>query len=170
LDGDRRGRRGYGRNSSRKIEEEERSAAMGWFRCIVGALLGVSVLAGAGFGGDAGIVESKLRAKYGARKVTVKGKVVAAGDWPLTVHVDLIDAEDRVIASTSDSLRAPDGSSSFQIELTPTMGKRFEREDVMRARVRYWVRQGKKKEEGAGTVALVKICPNLMKRKRWWIW
>lgn len=126
-----------------------------------------ALLAGTAYGADAHMVQSKLRAKFSGEKITVKGKVVGSGEWPLGLRIELVDGQDNEIASASDSLR---GGESFQIELAPAKGQKFERADFLNARVRYWVRRGRKEEE-SGAVALAEICPNLVQHKRkWWPW
>ena len=140
---------------------------MSWtWRSALAAFLIGSVLVGAASGAEPEVLPSKLRAKFGGKKITIKGKVVAAEDWPVTLRVELLDPQDRVLSSASDSLRPPD---SFQIELTPMRGKKFEREDLAEARVRYSLIRART-VQGEQTVALGKICPNLAKRKHKWWW
>ena len=131
------------------------------------AMLFASVFAVAAFGADAQVVASKLKAKYSAKKITVKGKVQAAGDWPVTLKAELIDAHDNVVASASDTLR---GSGPFEMELPAARGHKFDREAMAQARVRYSLVKAKK-EEGEETVALRELCPKLTKKKSgWWPW
>ena len=134
-----------------------------WGQGISGLVLAIA-LAPSLFGADAHVVESKLKAKFSPKKITVKGKVVAGGDWPVGLRVEIMNAQGIAIASASDSMR---GDDSFKIELTPSKRQRFAREDFLNARVRYSLRRGKKQEE-SGSVGLAQICPNLTKKKRWW--
>ena len=115
------------------------------------------------------MVESKLKAKFSAKKITLKGTVAATGDWPVTLRVELLDAQDQTITAASDTLRAPDGPAPFQLELKATRGRKFEREELAQARVRYSLLRAKQTREEQ-TVALASICPNLTKKKRWWLW
>lgn len=132
----------------------------------------MTIIAGAAvalpaWGAEAHVVPSKLRAKFSGKKITVKGKVIATGEWPVTLRVELLDAQDRVVSSASDSLRAPD---SFQIELKPPRGQKFERGDLAQAQVQYSLMRERRKQ-GEQKVALAQICPNLTKSKhKWWPW
>lgn len=135
---------------------------MRWRENISAVVVGF-LLTQAALGADAAVV-SKLRAKFSTKKITVKGKLAGRADWPVGVKVAVVDTKDEVIASASDTVRA---GESFQIELAPAKGQRFNRDELAPAQMRYWVRRGKKEEE-SGAVALATICPNLTKRTRWW--
>ncbi len=121
------------------------------------------LLAATAFATEAHVVQEKLRAKFSGKKITVRGKVVASGEWPLLLRVELVDTQENVLASGSDSVR---GTASFQIDLLAPAKQRFVRQELAKARVRYWLRRGRKEEE-AETIALAEICPNLVKKRRW---
>lgn len=111
---------------------------------------------------DAQVVGSKLKAKFSSKKITVKGKVKATGDWPTTLRVALVDEQGNEIATASDTVRGP---SSFEVELGSPRGKKFQRDELMNARVRYSVMRERRTE--SESVKLAEICPNLVK-KHWW--
>lgn len=126
----------------------------------------VLALAPSAFGAEPHIVKEKLRARFSEKKITIKGKIVGHGDWPVGLRMELIDGQESVIASASDTMRA-NGTEAFQIELPSAKGQKFRRDALVSARVRYWLRRGKKEEE-AGTVGLAEICPKLGKKRHWW--
>jgi hypothetical protein len=127
-------------------------------------------LASSSFAAESHVIGSKLRAKFSTKKITIKGKVMAMGEWPLTLRVALIDEDGEEISSASDTLRAPDGPGSFQMELAVPRGHRFDRVSLANAQVRYRLRRGKT-DEDSGAVRLAAVCPNLMRKKhKWWPW
>lgn len=134
------------------------------------------VIAALSWASDAHVVEGKVRAKCSGKKVTVKGRVEAEGEWPATLRLELVDAQENVIASASDTVQGEASSRSvegdrrtttFQMGLAAPRGQKFQRAELAKARVRYSVIRARR-QQSAGSEPVVEMCPKVARAKRWW--
>lgn len=141
---------------------------VGWSVCAV------VLMTAAAWGSDAVVVN--MRAKCSGKKVALAGRVEKAGEWPATIRVELVDAQGKMIASASDTVREASGlrplgseqnTTSFQVELSAPRKHKFQREELAKARVRYTVLRARR-HESEGSEWVVEMCPKVAREKKWW--